>query len=86
MKLAFTERGWDDYLHWQEHDSKLLRRINDLIKDCARSPFSGIGKPEPLRGGLAGWWLRRIDDEHRLVYQVRDDTLIVAQCRYHYRR
>ena len=86
MKVQFTERGWADYLYWQEEDKKVLARLNALIKDCQRSPFSGIGKPEPLRNELAGWWSRRIDQEHRLVYQMRGDQLIVGQCRYHYRR
>ena len=86
MKLLFTESAWADYLHWQEHDPKLLARINALLKDCGRSPFFGIGKPEPLRENLAGWWSRRINDEHRLVYRVTDEQLIIAQCRFHYRR
>jgi toxin YoeB len=86
MKLLFTESAWADYLHWQQHDPKLLARINALLKDCGRSPFSGIGKPEPLRENLAGWWSRRINDEHRLVYRVTDEQLIIAQCRFHYRR
>ena len=86
MNLLFTESAWADYLHWQEHDPKLLARINALLKDCGRSPFSGIGKPEPLRENLAGWWSRRINDEHRLVYRVTDEQLIIAQCRFHYRR
>ena len=86
MKLLFTESGWADYLHWQEHDPKLLARINALLKDCARSPFSGIGKPEALRENLSGWWSRRINDEHRLVYRVTDEQLVIAQCHFHYRR
>jgi toxin YoeB len=84
MKLVFDERAFADYLYFQERDKKLAQRINALIKDCARSPFSGVGKPEPLRGELAGWWSRRIDQEHRLVYRVKDDALHIAQCRYQY--
>ncbi|WP_158808326.1 Txe/YoeB family addiction module toxin [Beijerinckia sp. L45] len=84
MKLIFSERAWTDYLYWQATDRKMLMRINDLIKDCMRSPFAGIGKPEPLRGPLAGWWSRRINQEHRLVYRAIEDGLLIAQCRYHY--
>lgn len=84
MKIVFAERAWEDYLFWQEQDVDLARRINALIKDCTRSPFSGIGKPEPLRGKLAGWWSRRITQEHRLVYRIREGRLVIAQCRFHY--
>jgi toxin YoeB len=84
VRSAFSERAWAKYLYWQENDRKLLLRLNDLIKECMRTPFSGRGKPEPLRGELAGYWSRRIDQQHRLVYTVADDTLIVVQCRYHY--
>jgi toxin YoeB len=84
MKIVFAEQAWEDYLYWQAHDAKLLARVNVLIKECARTPFSGIGKPEPLRGALSGWWSRRIDQEHRLVYRVKDDALHIAQCRFHY--
>jgi len=84
MKVIFSERAWEDYLHWQAHDRKLLARTNDLIKECLRTPFQGIGKPEPLRGALAGWWSRRINQEHRLVYRPTEDGLLIAQCRYHY--
>ena len=84
MKIVFYERAWTDYLFWQERDKKLAQKINALIKDCVRSPFSGIGKPEPLRGDFSGWWSRRIDIEHRLVYRVQGDSLHIAQCRYHY--
>lgn len=84
MKLVFSEQAWEDYLHWQAQGEKLLRRINALIKECVRTPFEGIGKPEPLRGDLRVWWSRRIDREHRLVYRVQDDALHIAQCRYHY--
>jgi toxin YoeB len=84
MKLIFSEQAWDDYLYWQQHDRKLLERINGLISECARTPFKGTGKPEPLRGPLSGWWSRRITQEHRLVYRPSDDGLCIAQCRYHY--
>ncbi len=84
MKLVFHERAWADYLHWQANDRVLLERLNLLIKECTHTPFSGIGKPEPLRGELAGWWSRRINREHRLVYRPSEDGLLIAQCRYHY--
>jgi toxin YoeB len=81
MKLIFSEQAWEDYLYWQSQDAKLLVRINGLIKECARTPFQGTGKPEPLRGPLAGWWSRRITQEQRLVYRPTDDGLLIAQCR-----
>ena len=84
MKLVFDGQAWDDYLYWQQHDRKLLKRLNGLIKECSRTPFEGTGKPEPLRGALSGWWSRRLDREHRLVYRVEGDSLLIAQCRYHY--
>ena len=84
MKLTFSERAWSNYLYWQQHDRKQVERINTLLKECLRSPFVGIGKPEPLRGDMSGWWSRRIDQEHRLVYKPTEDGLLVAQCRYHY--
>ncbi len=84
MKLLFSERAWEDYLWWQAQDRKTLDRINTLIKEASRTPFQGIGKPEPLRGDLSSWWSRRITQEHRLVYRVQDGTLQIAQCRYHY--
>lgn len=84
MKLVFLEDSWDDYLYWQKTDKKTLKRINDLIKDVKRSPFSGIGKPEPLKFTMSGLWSRRINAEHRLVYKIQEETLIVLQCRYHY--
>lgn len=84
MRLISSERAWEDYLHWQEHDRKLLERINGLIKECSRTPYKGIGKPEPLRGPLSGWWSRRINQEHRLVYRLTEEGLLIAQCRYHY--
>lgn len=84
MKLGFTETAWRDYLWFQQHNQKLLRRVNDLIRDIQRDPFRGIGKPEPLKGELSGYWSRRINAEHRLVYQVSNDVLIIISCRYHY--
>ena len=84
MKLAFSEHAWNDYLHWQRTDQKLLKRINFLIQDILRAPYEGIGKPEPLKHGLAGYWSHRINDEHRLVYKGEGDAVLVAQCRYHY--
>ena len=84
MRLIFSEHGWEDYLYWQQIDRKMLLRINALIKEIQRQPFQGIGKPEPLRHGLAGYWSRRINDEHRMVYKVQEDALLIAQLRYHY--
>lgn len=84
MRIVFAKGAWDDYLHWQSTDPKLLARLNGLIRECARTPFQGTGKPEPLRGALAGWWSRRLTQEHRLVYRVEGDDLLIAQCRYHY--
>ncbi|MEI6167072.1 MAG: Txe/YoeB family addiction module toxin [bacterium] len=84
MKIVFSSQGWEDYLHWQQTDKKLLKRVNDLIKEIVRTPFEGIGKPEPLRHALGGYWSRRINDEHRLVYKVEGDTVLIAQARYHY--
>ena len=84
MKLISSEQAWDDYLYWQKTNKKLLERINTLIKDVSRSPFSGIGKPEPLKNALSGYWSRRINDEHRIVYKVSDGALLIAQLRYHY--
>jgi toxin YoeB len=76
--------AWDDYLYWQRTDRKILERIKNLIKEIQRSPFDGTGKPEPLRHGLSGYWSRRITDEHRIVYKVEKDSLLLAQLRYHY--
>ncbi|HXB36774.1 MAG TPA: Txe/YoeB family addiction module toxin [Acidimicrobiales bacterium] len=84
MRLVFTPHGWADYLHWQSVDKKTLKRINRLIEDTVRDPFAGIGKPEPLRHVLQGCWSRRIDAEHRLVYLVEDEDLVILQARYHY--
>jgi toxin YoeB len=84
MKLVFSEHAWQDYLYWQKTDKKILRRINRLIKEIQRAPFEGIGKPEPLKHHLSGYWSRRINEEHRIVYTVDDDTMRIAQLRYHY--
>src|SRR5690606_18342328 len=84
MNLVFAPNGWEDYLHWQATDKAMLRKLNRLIEDCLRHPFEGTGKPEPLRGDLAGLWSRRIDREHRLVYRTTATSLEVVQCRYHY--
>jgi toxin YoeB len=84
LKLLFTEQAWDDYLFWQENDRKLVKRINELIRDIQREPFQGIGKPEPLKFGLTGYWSRRVNHEHRLVYKVERDAICIVQCRYHY--
>jgi toxin YoeB len=84
VKLIFHETAWEDYRYWQATDPKLLRRLNELIREASRTPFSGTGKPEPLRGPLSGWWSRRITKEHRLVYRASEEGLHIAQCRYHY--
>ncbi len=84
MKISFQDEGWQDYLYWQQQDKKILQRINALLKDITRNPFEGIGKPEPLKYTLTGYWSRRINDEHRLVYTVKDKHIIVIQCRLHY--
>jgi len=84
MKIIFSKNAWEDYLYWQRVDKKLVKRINLLIQDIQRSPFEGIGKPEPLKHALSGYWSRRINDEHRFVYKVEDDSLFIAQLRHHY--
>lgn len=84
MDILFLEYAWKDYLYWQSQDKKTLKRINKLIQDIQRNPFDGIGKPEPLKFDMSGLWSRRINEEHRLVYQVTNDYIIIAQCRYHY--
>jgi toxin YoeB len=84
LKIIFSETAWEDYLHWQKMDKKLLKRINELIQAIKRDPFDGIGKPEPLKHELSGYWSRRIDDEHRLVYKIKEDSLLIAQCQGHY--
>lgn len=86
MKLIFTESSWADYLWFQENDKKLLKRINSLIKDIKREPFSGIGKPEPLKANLAGYCSRRINSEHRLVYGISEDQITILSCRFHYEK
>jgi len=86
MKLAWTLAAWEDYGYWQGQDKKTLRRINALITDCLRHPLKGIGKPEPLKENLLGFWSRRIDDTHRLVYCIDEQALIVIACRYHYEK
>ena len=84
MKLTFTEAGWADYLWFQETNRKLLKKINILIKDIQWSPFDGVGKPEPLKANLSGYWSRRINTEHRLVYKVMEDNIVIVACRFHY--
>ena len=84
MQKIWFDEAWEDYLYWQVQDKKTLKRINSLIKDAERNPFSGIGKPEPLKGSLSGFWSRRIDDANRIVYTVKGDVLIIVQCRTHY--
>ena len=84
MNLVFLPDAWDDYLHWQATDRAMLRKLNRLIEECLRHPFEGTGKPEPLKGDLSGYWSRRIDREHRLVYRPVADAIVVAQCRFHY--
>lgn len=84
MKLIFDDHAWEDYLYWQKTDKKMVNRINMLIKHIKRSPFEGIGKPEPLKHALSGYWSRRINDEHRIVYKVDSESLYIAQLRYHY--
>ena len=83
--LTFSDQAWEEYLYWQKNDKAILKRINNLIKDIKRSPFEGIGKPEPLKHGLSGYWSRRINDEHRLVYKMQDNQILIAQLKYHYK-
>jgi toxin YoeB len=84
MELVWQKHAWEDYVYWQTTDPAVLKKINELIRDCLRNPFHGIGKPEALKGNLSGCWSRRITAEHRLVYMVREERLHVLQCRYHY--
>lgn len=84
MLICWSENAWEDYLYWQQIDKKTLKRINNLIKEIIRHPFEGVGSPEPLKHNWSGYWSRRIDREHRLVYKVTSDSVIIAQCRYHY--
>lgn len=84
MKIVFLDQGWEDYLYWQTTDKATLKKINSLLKEIERMPFEGSGKPEPLKHNLAGWWSRRINLEHRLVYKIDDKASVILQCRYHY--
>jgi toxin YoeB len=84
LNLKFTPESWETYVYWQTQDKKTLKRINDLIKDAQRNPFTGIGKPEALRYSLSGFWSRRIDEANRLVYEVQGNELVIISCRYHY--
>jgi toxin YoeB len=84
VKLIFADEAWDDYLYWQKQDKKMVERINKLIAEVGREPFSGVGKPEPLKHALSGYWSRRINDEHRMIYKIEGSSLLLAQLRYHY--
>jgi toxin YoeB len=84
LKKIWSEKSWDDYLYWQKQNKSLLKKINTLIRDIERNPFEGLGKPEPLKENLSGWWSRRIDDTHRIVYRIEKGNLEIAQCREHY--
>jgi len=84
MNIQFSSAGWEDYLYWQQYDKKILKKVNDLLKEIARNPHEGIGKPEPLKHALSGYWSRRITDEHRLIYKVDGAVIKVVQARYHY--
>jgi toxin YoeB len=84
MRVVFTEKGWDDYQWINEYNRPLLKRLNQLIKETLRTPFEGLGKPEPLKGGLSGFWSRRLNNEHRLVYAVKKTQVVIISCRFHY--
>ncbi|MCL2481770.1 MAG: Txe/YoeB family addiction module toxin [Spirochaetaceae bacterium] len=84
MKKLWTDRGWEDYLYWQIQNKNMIKKINQIIKDIERNPFKGIGKPEPLKNNLSGWWSRKIDNKHRIVYRIEKDNLEIAQCKDHY--
>ena len=84
MKYIFVDESWDDYLYWQKNNKRMLNKINRLLKDISRTPFSGLGKPEPLKYKYQGFWSRRIDDEHRLIYRVTKNEIHIAKCRFHY--
>jgi toxin YoeB len=84
MRFVFVDESWEDYLYWQKTDKKMLAKIKSLLKEIFRTPFSGTGKPEPLKFKYKGFWSRRIDGEHRLIYQVNDDEVLIAKCRFHY--
>lgn len=86
IKITFSKNSWEDYISWQKEDKKLLNKINEMIKDIQRTPFEGIGNPKPLKYDLSGFWSRRIDREHRLVYQVFDNEILIYSCKYHYDR
>lgn len=84
MRYIFVDESWEDYLYWQKYNKKYFKRINALLKDISRTPFKGLGKPEPLKHKYKGFWSRRIDKEHRLIYMVKDDDILIAKCRFHY--
>lgn len=84
MKYIFVDESWEDYLYWQKTNQKYVKKINEMLKDISRQPFSGIGNPEPLKFQYTGYWSRRIDGEHRLIYKVKDDEILIAKCRFHY--
>lgn len=84
MRLIFAEQAWEDCLYWQKTDKQIFKRVNLLIKEITRDPFEGIGKPEPLKHALSGYWSRRINEEHRIVYKAQEDSILIAQLRYHY--
>jgi toxin YoeB len=84
MKYLYVDESWEDYLYWQKTDKKILEKINTLLKDISRTPYSGLGKPEQLKHKYSGYWSRRIDDQHRLIYQIKDDSVIIVKCRFHY--
>ena len=84
MIISWSTNAWEDYLYWQSTDKKKLKRINQLIKDISRNSFEGLGDPEPLKHNFSGYWSRRIDREHRIVYKIKDESIIIIQCRYHY--
>jgi toxin YoeB len=84
LRKTWSDKSWDDYLFWQKQNKNILKKINALIKDIERNPFEGLGKPEPLKGNLSGWWSRRIDDTHRIVYRIEKGILEIAQCKDHY--
>ena len=84
MDILFLESAWEDYLYWQQNDRQIVKKINTILKDTLNNPFQGIGKPEPLKFNMSGCWSRRINTEHRLVYKIENDSLIIIQCRYHY--
>ncbi|MEI6679369.1 MAG: Txe/YoeB family addiction module toxin [Mariniphaga sp.] len=84
MRYIFVDESWEDYLYWQRSDKKMLSKINELLKDISRNPFNGIGKPEPLKYKYKGFWSRRIDGEHWLIYKIREEEILTAKCRFHY--